>query len=156
MATRDLDRLAKSVKAHRLQQYPSRDAAAEAAGITRNTWKKVEEGQEVRESTYVKVDKALGWGIGSCVAITEGGNPVLTAPGDDLTPAPPATLTAEAARQAAFEAARAKLPASTPIGTSMRSVMNSWRSCEGRALCGMTPELRRSPVQPFRRDRNVT
>ncbi|MFJ8146626.1 helix-turn-helix domain-containing protein [Streptomyces sp. NPDC096048] len=114
---RDLDRLAQRVKAHRMEQYPSRDAAAEAAGITRNTWKRVEEGQEVRESTYAKVDKALGWAIGSCLAIAEGGNPVLAA--DDIAAtdtSPTVTLSEEEAQRAAFEAARAKLPASTPIG----------------------------------------
>ncbi|OXS35441.1 hypothetical protein [Streptomyces sp. XY006] len=116
MATRDLGRLAKTVKAHRLQQYPSRDAAAEAAGITRNTWKRVEEGQEVRESTYGKVDKALGWAIGSCLAIAEGGEPALGAEGGDPTAAAPAPpLNADALRRAAFEAARATLP-SAPIG----------------------------------------
>ncbi|MGQ5576697.1 hypothetical protein [Streptomyces sp. ECR3.8] len=117
MATRDLDRLAKSVKAHRMQQFPSRDAAAETAGITRNTWKRVEEGLEVRESTYAKIDKALGWSIGSCITITEGGNPVLV---DDspagTAPAPVTPMTEDEARRAVFEAARAKMPASTPIG----------------------------------------
>ncbi|MFD0052974.1 helix-turn-helix domain-containing protein [Streptomyces sp. NPDC127168] len=117
MATRDLERLAHRVKAHRMEQYRSRDAAADAAGITRNTWKRVEEGQEVRESTYAKVDKALGWAIGSCLTIADGGSPVLAA--DDLAPGdagPAVTLSEEKAQQAAFEAARAKLPASTPIG----------------------------------------
>ncbi|MEU3851793.1 hypothetical protein [Streptomyces sp. NPDC029554] len=116
MATRDLDRLAKSVKAHRLQQYPSRDAAAEAAGITRNTWKRVEEGQEVRESTYGKVDKALGWAIGSCLAIAEGGEPALGAQDGNSAVAPAGKpLDADTVRRAAFEAARATLP-SAPIG----------------------------------------
>ncbi|MDN3244092.1 helix-turn-helix transcriptional regulator [Streptomyces sp. ZSW22] len=117
---RDLDRLAQRVKRHRMEQYPSRDAAAEAAGITRNTWKRVEEGQEVRESTYAKIDKALGWAIGSCIAITEGGNPVVAEPGSSDTSAvaqtPTAAMTEEEARRAVFEAARAKMPASTPIG----------------------------------------
>lgn len=117
MATRDLDRLAKSVKAHRLQQFPSRDAAAEAAGITRNTWKRVEEGMEVRESTYAKVDKALGWSIGSCLAIAAGGNPVLVDGGPAAeAPEPVRRMTEAEARQAVFEAARAKMPSSTPIG----------------------------------------
>ncbi|WP_322501766.1 helix-turn-helix domain-containing protein [Streptomyces rochei] len=115
MTTRDLGRLAQSVKRHRMEQYPSRDAAAEAAGITRNTWKRVEEGQEVRESTYAKVDKALGWAIGSCVTIAEGGNPILVTPDSDGAPASPALLTEEQARRAVLDAARAKMP-STPIG----------------------------------------
>jgi len=113
MATRDLARLAKHVKAHRLEQYSSRDAAAAAAGVTRNTWKRVEEGETVRESTYVAIDKALGWAPRSCIAVAEGGAPVLVdGSGGD---APAAAIEAEAVRQAAFEAARAKLPGA-PIG----------------------------------------
>lgn len=116
MATRDLGRLAKSVKAHRMQQYPSRDAAAEAAGVARNTWKRVEEGLGVRESTYARIDKALGWSIGSCAAIAAGGNPVLVddGPADGTAPAKP--ISEAEARRLVFDAARAKMPASTPIG----------------------------------------
>ncbi|MEV0015380.1 helix-turn-helix domain-containing protein [Streptomyces tendae] len=115
MTTRDLDRLAQRVKAHRMEQYRSRDAAADAAGITRNTWKRVETGDEVRESTYAKVDKALGWAIGSCLLIADGGNPVLA--GDDIatTETPAAPATAEETRRAVFEAARTTLP-DAPIG----------------------------------------
>ncbi|MFF9129162.1 hypothetical protein [Streptomyces sp. NPDC014806] len=120
MTTRDLGRLAGHVKRHRLELYPSRLAAAQAAGISKDTWQKVEDGGLVRESTYAKVDKALGWAIGSCVAIAEGGEPVLvdsgsrTGPSD--APAPPSRqLTAAEVRQAAFEAARAKMPGA-PIG----------------------------------------
>ncbi|MFE0800138.1 hypothetical protein [Streptomyces sp. NPDC058812] len=116
---RDLDRLAQTVKRHRMQQYPSRDAAAEAADMTRNTWKRVEEGKNVYESTYIKVEKALGWVVGSCIAIAEGGAPALAAEanGPSAGPsAPAALLTEEEARRAVFEAARAQMPASTPIG----------------------------------------
>lgn len=114
MATRDLDRLAKRVKAHRMEQYSSRDAAAAAAGVTRNTWKRVEEGQEVRESTYAKVDRALGWASGSCLLIAEGGEPVLVDEVLDLSVRSP-RLTEDAVRRAAFEAAMAKMP-NAPIG----------------------------------------
>ncbi|MFE1205705.1 hypothetical protein ACFW5V_28875 [Streptomyces sp. NPDC058762] len=115
MTTRDLDRLAPRVKAHRMELYPSRLAAAREAGISKDTWQRVEEGEEVRESTYAKVDKALGWAIGSCLLIAEGGNPVLA--GDDIaaTGAPAAPATAEEARRAVFDAARTTLP-DAPIG----------------------------------------
>lgn len=120
MATRDLDRLAKLVKAHRLELYPSRLAAAAAAGISKDTWKRVEEGEDVREGTYAKIDKALGWTTGSCAAITEGGQPALAATSSSRQPAGPAIhpkqLDAESLRRAAFEAAREKLPPGTPIG----------------------------------------
>lgn len=116
MATRDLGRLAKHVKAHRLELYVSRLAAARAAGISKDTWQRVEEADEVRESTYAKVDKALGWAIGSCLAIAEGGAPVLAddrgadAGAERLSPIDP-----DVVRRAAFEAARSKLPLA-PIG----------------------------------------
>lgn len=114
MATRDLGRLATRVKAHRHEQYASRDEAATAAGVTRNTWKRVEEGLSVRELTYSKVDKALGWVTGSCIQIAEGGEPFLAAAFLPNAPEPP-ELSEEEARKAAYEAARAAMPRA-PIG----------------------------------------
>lgn len=116
MANRDLGRLAKRVRAHRLELYPSRLAAAQAAGISKDTWHRVEEGDEVRESTYAKIDKALGWATGSCVAISEGGEPALV--GESLarpSSEEPKKLSSREARQAVWDAARAALP-SAPIG----------------------------------------
>ena len=117
MATRDLDRLAKRVKAHRLELYPSRLAAAQAAGISKDTWKRVEEGLTVQEGTYAKIENVFGWAIGGCVAIAEGGEPVLVDRPRSGTPAPEpaAPISAEVVRRAAFEAARSKLP-TAPIG----------------------------------------
>lgn len=111
MATRDLDRLAKRVKAHRLELYSSRKAAADAARVSKDTWQRVEEGLTVREGTYAKIDKALGWSIGSCIAIAEGEEPLLVA-GEEAAPAAHNgdRHSAGALRQAAFEAAKAKLP----------------------------------------------
>ncbi|MFF7837630.1 helix-turn-helix domain-containing protein [Streptomyces ossamyceticus] len=118
MATRDLDRLAARVKAHRLQAYPSRKAAADAAGITKDTWQRVEEGKAVREVSYVGVERALRWAVGSCIAIAEGGEPALVDPDDKaavLASAPAMRLSAEVVRKAAYAAARAKMP-TAPIG----------------------------------------
>lgn len=117
MATRDLDRLAARVKAHRLQRYPSRKAAADAGGITKDTWQRVEEGKAVREVSYVGVERALGWSVGSCLAVADGGEPVLvdvTSGAAALAPAA-VTLSADVVRKAAYAAARAKMP-SAPIG----------------------------------------
>jgi hypothetical protein len=116
MASRDLGRLAKRVKAHRLELFSSRLAAANAAGISKDSWQRVEEEEDVRESTYAKIDKALGWAVGSCIAIAEGGEPLLVDDADG-TPAagPSSSMSADAVRRAVFEAARAKLPAA-PIG----------------------------------------
>ncbi|MFB7597204.1 helix-turn-helix domain-containing protein [Streptomyces sp. NPDC056160] len=121
MATPDLDRLAARVKAHRLELYPSRLAAARAAGISKDTWQRVEEGESVREATYAKIDKALGWVVGTCVAVMNGREPVLAGAdaGGDGSPMGGALSgsapSAEQLRRAAFEAARAKLP-NAPIG----------------------------------------
>lgn len=114
MATRDLGRLAQRVTAHRHEQYASRDAAAAAAGVTRNTWKRVEEGLTVRELTYSKVDKALGWITGSCILIAEGGEPFLATEFPPHAPAVP-EFSEEEARKTAYEAARAAMPRA-PIG----------------------------------------
>ncbi|MET9517494.1 hypothetical protein [Streptomyces sp. NPDC002994] len=76
MTTRDLARLARAVKARRLELHPSRLAAATSAGVSKDTWQRVEEGLPVREVSYAKMDPALAWASGSCIAITEGGEPV--------------------------------------------------------------------------------
>lgn len=76
-APRDLDRLAKAVKARRLELHPSRLAAATSAGVSKDTWAKVEDGLPVRDVSYAKMDPALGWAVGSCLLIAEGGEPVL-------------------------------------------------------------------------------
>ncbi|MFF8716218.1 helix-turn-helix domain-containing protein [Streptomyces sp. NPDC015184] len=114
MGTRDLGRLASRVKAHRLELYPSRVAAAGAVGISKDTWRRVEEGLDVRESTYAKIDRALGWATGSCVAIADGGDPVLVdvLPGGQSVSSGPtgASLSPEVVREAAFEAARRTMP----------------------------------------------
>ena len=113
MATRDLGRLASRVKAHRLELYPSRLAAARAAGISKDTWQRVEDGEEVREKSYAMIDRVLGWATGSCILITAGGEPVLgDSAADDTVSAPAAAEPgkAEVVRRAAFEAARTALP----------------------------------------------
>lgn len=82
MSTRDLESLAKAVKAARLAQFPSRVVAAQVAGISKETWKRIEESREVRDGSYAKVEKALGWPSGTCEAIAAGA----PAPEPDETP----------------------------------------------------------------------
>lgn len=74
---RDLARLAKAVKTRRVELHPSRLAAAQAAGVSKDTWQRVEEGLSVRDVSYAKMDPALRWVTGSCALIAEGGEPVL-------------------------------------------------------------------------------
>lgn len=114
MTTRDLDRLAKRVKAHRMELYPSRLAAAQAAGISKDTWRRVEDGEEVREAKLAKVDEALGWATGSCILIAEGGSPILADAPDRSAEAAP-RMTESEMRDAAFALAAKKIPAA-PIG----------------------------------------
>lgn len=99
--------------------YTAYKRAAEAGGITKDTWQRIEEGQPARPTSYLGVERALGWAVGSCMAIAEGGEPVLVDAADgtasSLTPTPTGRLNEEAVRKAAYEAVRAKLP-NAPIG----------------------------------------
>ncbi|MFE4333997.1 hypothetical protein ACFRQM_32650 [Streptomyces sp. NPDC056831] len=114
MGTRDLDRLASRVKVRRLELYPSRLTAAGAVGISKDTWRRVEEGLDARELTYAKIDRALGWAPGSCVVVADGGEPVLVDVPHGDQPAPGgssgADLSSEVVRKATFEAARRTMP----------------------------------------------
>lgn len=114
MATRDLVRLGARVKAHRLQTYSARKDAAEAGGITKDTWQRIEAGRPARDGSYLGVERALGWSVGSCVAIAEGGEPVLVAAAVggalSLTPTPTGRLSAGVVRKAAYEAVRSRMP----------------------------------------------
>lgn len=80
MSTPDLAGLAKAVKAQRLALFPSRLAAAKAAGISKDTWARVEEGEVVRDGTYAKIEAILQWAAGSCEAILRGENPTEATP----------------------------------------------------------------------------
>lgn len=73
---RDLDRLARVAKARRLELGLARNKAAAELGISKDTWKRLEQGQPIREINYTKIDGALHWAAGSCVAVTEGGEPI--------------------------------------------------------------------------------
>ena len=118
MATRDLDRLAQRVYTHRLALYDSRLDAARAAGISKDTWKKAEEGKFVQDVKLARIDHALGWATGGCIAIAEGGEPVLVDDGRGVATPEASTVKpvgADAMRQKIFETARRKLP-SAPIG----------------------------------------
>lgn len=102
-----------------MELFTSRKAAADLAGVSKDTWQRVEEGLEVRETTYVKIDRALGWASGSCLIVAEGGSPVFVdgrgSDSSDSSPPAPQKLSADAVRRAAFDAARAKMPGA-PIG----------------------------------------
>lgn len=77
--------LARRVQERRLELDLSIDRAAEKAGMSPTTWTRVEQGQDVQPRTYVRVDKALGWALGSCRQILEH-----TEPAPDPQPPAPA------------------------------------------------------------------
>lgn len=81
---RDLDRLARVATQRRHELGLARNKAAAEIGISKDTWKRLERGEPIREINYGKIDGALGWAIGSCVAVAEGGDPIpIEASGDD-------------------------------------------------------------------------
>jgi transcriptional regulator with XRE-family HTH domain len=69
----------------------SLDALAEQAGMSRDTYRRIEAGRAVRDLTYAQTEGALGWAPGSCVAILGGGEPT---PASDVTDPPPAAARA--------------------------------------------------------------
>lgn len=64
----------------------------------------------VREVTYSKVDRAVGWATGSCVSVVEGAEPVLIGSAGGESASTRAGLSVDAVRGAAFEAARKTMP----------------------------------------------
>lgn len=68
-------RLAYLVADRRKALGMSKEAAARVAEISRITWRKVENGESVRDVTYASVDRALGWVSGGAESVLSGGTP---------------------------------------------------------------------------------
>lgn len=97
MAHQDPARLAKHVKDRRLELGIPRKRAAELAGMSKDTWQRIEEAHDVRLMSISKVDAVLGWASGSAVGILEGHEPITTkasedAPGAEISQRPAADL----------------------------------------------------------------
>ena len=73
--THDYARLAKLARARRLELGLAITAVAEAAGISKDTYRRIEEGRDVRDISYARIEPALRWASGSCRAVLEGGEP---------------------------------------------------------------------------------
>lgn len=73
---RDLDRLATAVRTRRTELRLGIEPAAKLAGISKDTWKRVEAGLKVRDTTYTAIDLALQWAPGGCEAVLEGGDAI--------------------------------------------------------------------------------
>lgn len=94
VATPDLQRLADRVADRRENLGLSVRRAAIAAGISKDTWTRVEKSEKVNLSTHAAVEAVLGWAAGSCRKILDGGEPVLDTQGK-ITAVPPDLLEAE-------------------------------------------------------------
>ncbi|MFD9259065.1 hypothetical protein [Streptomyces sp. NPDC059538] len=75
---RDLDRLATAVRTRRTELRLGIEPAAKLAGISKDTWKRVEAGLKVRDTTYTAIDHALQWAQGGCEAILDGDEAIPT------------------------------------------------------------------------------
>jgi hypothetical protein len=73
----DLGRLAALVRERRLHLGLGIEPAAKLAGMSKDTWKKVEAAQNVRATSYTGIERALQWAPGSCQRIIEGGDAVV-------------------------------------------------------------------------------
>ncbi|MFG2352652.1 hypothetical protein [Streptomyces sp. NPDC048521] len=80
MTTPDLERLAVLVQKRRTELRLGIEPAAKLAGISKDTWKRVEAGQKVWDRSYGGVDTALQWAAGSCLIVLSGGDPITSEP----------------------------------------------------------------------------
>jgi hypothetical protein len=73
----DLGRLAALVRERRLHLGLGIEPAAKLAGMSKDTWKKVEAAQNVRATSYTSIERALQWAPNSCMRILSGHEPVI-------------------------------------------------------------------------------
>ncbi|MFJ9633753.1 helix-turn-helix domain-containing protein [Streptomyces sp. NPDC101175] len=67
-----LQRLGELMAQRRMELNMSKRATSEAAGISINTYQRIEEGRPVRDVTYAKIENILGWVAGSVHEILDG------------------------------------------------------------------------------------
>ncbi|MFJ8883649.1 hypothetical protein ACIRJR_09565 [Streptomyces sp. NPDC102402] len=120
MATPDNDRqqrLADLVIQRRIQLGWHKIDAANAAELTITTYARVEKGLPVRDVTYAKIERALGWAPGACDAVLQGANEAQLAGevADGVRYAPAPLGQDDDARQAVQDAYIATRP-ETPAG----------------------------------------
>jgi hypothetical protein len=91
----DLERLATLVQKRRTELRLGIEPAAKLGGISKDTWKRVEAGQNVWDRSYAGIDTALQWAAGSCLIVLAGGEPITSEPVADnvkITDVPKAEL----------------------------------------------------------------
>lgn len=74
----DWARLGRQVRQKRASKGLSQSAAARAAGIHRGAWSAVEKATDGKpyDTTLAAIERTLGWELGSCALILDGGDPV--------------------------------------------------------------------------------
>jgi hypothetical protein len=80
MGTPDLERLAARVQQRRTQLRLGIEPAAKLAEMSKDTWKRVEAGLNVRATSYTGIEKALQWAPRSCQRILDGDEPIINEP----------------------------------------------------------------------------
>ena len=70
------------MKQRRTQLRLGIEPAAKLAGISKDTWKRVEAGLTHRDTSYTGIETALQWAVGSCQRIRDGEEPIINEPID--------------------------------------------------------------------------
>ena len=83
MTTPAHERLATLVHQRRTELKLGVEPAAKAAGISKDTWKRVEAGQKVWDRSFAGIETALGWEPGTCRTVLDGQDPALNTPEPD-------------------------------------------------------------------------
>lgn len=135
MATLDLQRLGERVNQRRLQLNLSVKRAADLGELSIGTWKRVEAGDPVRHMTYDKVEAALGWSVGSCRKIMDGGDAVILDDPDASTVAP---VPAEELADEISQAIQGAMVAGTDLNASKIREVNE-RALEVLRARGILP-----------------
>lgn len=71
------ERLGQLVQTRRAELKLGVEPAAKLAGISKDTWKRVEAGLKVWDRSYGGIETALQWAPGSCRRILEGDAPIV-------------------------------------------------------------------------------
>lgn len=83
--TSPLDFLATLVRQQRVALgYRSKEAAAEACGLSHMPYRNVEAGRAVSKLTYTKIEQGLKLSPGACQHVLDGGDSLLLADGTEL------------------------------------------------------------------------
>jgi hypothetical protein len=80
MTSPALERLGQLVQTRRGELKLGVEPAAKLAGISKDTWKRVEAGLKVWDRSFAGIEAALQWAPGSCRLITDGGDPIISEP----------------------------------------------------------------------------